>query len=76
MSTREALLADIEAFLSEHGMTPSAFGQAAVRDAKLVFNLRHGLDVRTKTVDRVRQFMRDHDNMGRRNTPQSGTVAA
>jgi hypothetical protein len=62
MSTREQLLRDIEDFLERHGMTPSAFGLAAVNDAKLVPNLRKNLDIRTRTMDRARQFMRERDS--------------
>jgi len=61
-STREILLEEIEAFLDHHQMAPTQFGALAVRDAKFVGRLREGHDVRTKTVDRVRDFMARHPN--------------
>jgi phosphopantothenoylcysteine decarboxylase / phosphopantothenate---cysteine ligase len=55
-----ALLAEIEAFLAESGLTPTKFGLSAVNDGHLVANLRHGNSVTLKTADRVRSFMRAH----------------
>ena len=51
------LLAQIEAFLAETGLTPSKFGVAAVNDGHLVANLRKGHSVTLKTVDKVRAYM-------------------
>jgi phosphopantothenoylcysteine decarboxylase / phosphopantothenate---cysteine ligase len=52
-----ALLAEIEAFLAESGLTPTKFGLAAVNDGHLVANLRKGNSVTLKTADRVRAFI-------------------
>ena len=52
-----ALLAEIEAFLAQSGLTPTKFGLAAVNDGHLVANLRKGNSVTLKTADRVRAFM-------------------
>jgi hypothetical protein len=61
MSTQEILLAEVERFLKRHDMAPTTFGLRAVNDAKLVANLRSGLDVRTRTADRIREFMEGFD---------------
>lgn len=60
MSTRDKLLAEIEAFLKRHAVRPTAFGQLAVNDAKLVSELRAGSDITTGRMDKVRVFMRDY----------------
>jgi phosphopantothenoylcysteine decarboxylase / phosphopantothenate---cysteine ligase len=52
-----ALLAEIEAFLAETGLTATKFGLAAVNDGHLVANLRKGNSVTLKTADRVRAFI-------------------
>ena len=51
------LLAEIEAFLAETGLSPTKFGLAAVNDGHLVANLRKGTSVTLKTADRVRGYM-------------------
>jgi phosphopantothenoylcysteine decarboxylase/phosphopantothenate--cysteine ligase len=55
--TTKELLAQIEAFLAETGLTPSKFGVAAVNDGHLVANLRRGHSVTLKTADKVRAYM-------------------
>ena len=55
--TTKELLAQIEAFLAETGLTPSKFGVAAVNDGHLVANLRKGHSVTLKTADKVRAYM-------------------
>jgi phosphopantothenoylcysteine decarboxylase / phosphopantothenate---cysteine ligase len=65
-----ALLAEIEAFLAQSGLTPTKFGLAAVNDGHLVANLRKGNSVTLKTADRVRAFMRKRARGGApANTP-------
>jgi phosphopantothenoylcysteine decarboxylase / phosphopantothenate---cysteine ligase len=56
-ATNKALLAEIEAFLAEAGVTPTKFGVAAVNDGHLVANLRKGNSVTLKTADRVRSYI-------------------
>ena len=57
---RDRLLSEIEAFLHAKGLAASAFGRLAANDTALVMRLRDGSDVTTRTVDRLRQFMRDY----------------
>ena len=60
MSERERLLKEIEEFIARHDIPASIFGREAVNDTALVGRLRAWGDVQTKTVDRVRKFMRDY----------------
>jgi predicted transcriptional regulator len=60
MSTRDVLIADIEKFLERSGMTATAFGQQCLNDAKLLHGLRHGRDIRTRQLDKIRAFMRSY----------------
>lgn len=53
----DTLLADILEYCSEHGMSKTAFGKAAVNDACLVGNMERGRDLRTSTVRRILDFM-------------------
>lgn len=59
MLTRESLLAEIEAFLTETGTPPTTFGKAAVGDPNLVFDLRDGTkrDLLLGTANRIIDFM-------------------
>ena len=60
MSTREKFLSDVEAFLARTGMPPSIFGKKAVNDPAFVQRLREGIDPRTRTMDRVVDFMKSN----------------
>jgi phosphopantothenoylcysteine decarboxylase / phosphopantothenate---cysteine ligase len=55
--TTRDLLADIEAFVAEFGVSPTKFGLAAVNDGHLIKNLRGGASVTLKTADKVRAYM-------------------
>jgi hypothetical protein len=57
MPTVDALLAEIDKFLSETGWADSTFSRRAVNDGKFVGRLRHGADVTLTTVDRVRAYI-------------------
>lgn len=59
-STRETLLAEIEAFVERHrdaGMTATRFGVECLSNPRFVHNLRRGRDFQTKTLDKARHFM-------------------
>lgn len=51
------LLTEIVAHCAERGLSKSAFGQAAVGDPRLVFDLEAGRELRRRTVERIRAFM-------------------
>jgi hypothetical protein len=52
-----SLLQRIEAFLKESAMPPSVFGRAAVRDPRLVSDLRGGREAGRQVECRVEHFM-------------------
>ena len=74
MSTRDDLLADIEAFLVRHDMAASTFGRLAVKSHKFVWRLRSGKDVTTSSADAARQFMTGYQ--GRKARPNEAAVSA
>lgn len=51
------LLWQIERHLKETGMAPTVFGRLAVRDPRLVHDLRRGRQPGRKMEQRVRAFM-------------------
>lgn len=51
------LLRQIEIFLRETGMAPTRFGRDAVRDPRLVFDMRRGREPSMRMVKRVEHFM-------------------
>lgn len=53
----DLLLQDIERFLAESGLSPSAFGVAAINDPRFVFELRAGRECRRSTRQKVQTFM-------------------
>lgn len=57
MDQREALLAEIEAFVAEHGMAETTFGRLAVNDGKFVARLRANGNITFATAERVRAFI-------------------
>lgn len=52
-----SLLQQIEAFLKEAAMPPTVFGRAAVRDPRLVSDLRGGREPGMRMKTRVEHFM-------------------
>ena len=55
------LLWRIEAFLKRSGMPPSRFGRGAVRDARLVQDMRNGREPRPATARRIVAFLEGHE---------------
>ena len=51
------LLTDIEAFLDQHDMPPTRFGEEAMRDRHFVRQLRTGRRVWPETEAKARDFM-------------------
>ncbi len=50
-------LHSIERFLQQTGMAPTAFGRQAVRDPRLVFDLRNGRQPSDRMWRRIEHFM-------------------
>lgn len=63
MSETPDILADVEAFLAAHEMTPTAFGKGALKDPRLVHGLRRGRRLWPETETRVRAFMASHETI-------------
>ena len=57
---QDALLVKIEAFLRRHDLTPTAFGQAALKDPRFVFDLRDGRECRRAVREKVLAFMQNY----------------
>lgn len=76
MSTLKDLLSEIEAFLGETGMTPTAFGEKATNDKALVPRLRDGRDLKATTIDRIRAFMAKERAARKAKRPSRGPVRA
>lgn len=56
------LLSEIETFLARTGMTPTAFGRAALNDGMLIPNLKKkGRRLWPETEAKVRDFMREKE---------------
>lgn len=51
------ILGEIEAYISEEGLSLSAFGELSVGDPRFVFDLKAGREPRRKTVEKVKNFM-------------------
>jgi hypothetical protein len=60
MGVLNTFTADVESFLAETGMTPTALGVAALKDPNFVPALRAGRSPRAATIDRVYEFMAVH----------------
>ena len=59
MDTQTQLLAEIEAFLTTRRIAETTFGKLAVNDGKFVSRLRQGANMELRTIDRVRNFIRN-----------------
>jgi hypothetical protein len=58
------LLREIEAFLEDTGMTPTAFGLQVMGDKGFVHRLREGRDFRNSTEQRIRLKMATYRQHG------------
>lgn len=47
----------VERFLRETGLPPTKFGRLAVRDPRLVFDMRGGREIGEPMAARLREFM-------------------
>jgi len=62
----ELILQEIANFCRERGLAESTFGRRAVNDGKLTSRLRNGGRITTDTLERIRAFMQDPGETGRR----------
>ncbi len=61
-----SILRKIEKFLNDTHMAPTRFGRDAVRDPRLVFDMRNGREPTQRMIQRIEHFM---------NKCQSGVVS-
>lgn len=61
MSEIEIFRAEIERFIEEQGITPTAFGKKYAGDPLFVFQVRGGREPRTETRVKVLEAMRADD---------------
>ena len=69
----QSFLLEIERYLAETGSDPTSLGKQALGDPSFVFDLRKGRSPSTRTVGKVRDFMRDtrKPQLEPRNTPMT-----
>lgn len=60
MNLLEKFRAEVEDFLTDTGMNPTAFGKTVLGDPGFVFQLREGRSPHVATIDKVHEFMRTH----------------
>ncbi|WP_070156266.1 hypothetical protein [Sphingobium phenoxybenzoativorans] len=60
------LLRTIERFLKETGMPATRFGREAVRDPRLVLDMRNGREPGERMKNRVERFMNKYQSEGAR----------
>ena len=53
----------VEHFLQRTGMAPARFGRNAVRDPRLVFDLRRGRQLRPATERRIRTYLEEQERL-------------
>lgn len=61
MLTLDSFVEQIEAFLKRSGMTPTAFGVAAVGDGNFVRDLREGRMPGLRLIGKVDAYIKAHD---------------
>jgi hypothetical protein len=66
MSSADALLGEIDAFLQRTGITQTQFGQKCMNNGSFIRQLRNGSGVTLRTLDKVRSFMAEWDDNDRR----------
>jgi len=65
MDETQQLISEIDEFLASTGMAPSTFGQKAVRNWRIVDQIKSGGNTGMKTAARIREYMRQHNGGAR-----------
>jgi len=60
MDETQQLIAEIDAFLAQSGMAATTFGQKAVRNWRIVEQIRSGCNIGMKTAGRIRGFISEN----------------
>lgn len=64
MSDIKTFMQSVEAFIAQHGWTPTRFGREIAGDPLFVFDLRDGREPRTETRNRIQAAMRKFNETG------------
>lgn len=59
ISYSQSFTDDVEKFLKRTGVEPTIFGREALGDPSFVFDLRKGRSPSARTMDKVRDWIRD-----------------
>jgi len=57
MNEQQKLTDQIDLFLATTGMSPTMFGKQAANDSALLFDMANGRAIKTRTVDKIKNFM-------------------
>lgn len=76
MDSHDAFLAEVETFLTETGMPPTAFGREVLRDGNFVSDLRKGRSPNLKVAQRVLEFIRERRVAGSPGAPRDAEALA
>lgn len=60
ITLREQLIIEIDGFLRESGITPTAFGELVMADPTFVFRIKGGRSPTSRTIDKVNSFISVH----------------
>ncbi len=52
---------EIEGFLARFNLNATTFGREAMADPSFVFDIRNGRMPNLRTIDRVREWMHEHE---------------
>lgn len=61
VSPKQEILGEIEQFLERHAMSAARFGTEAMGNPSFVMRLRRGVDIKSSTIDRARDFMASYN---------------
>ena len=64
MSIPSELLQEIDAFILANGMAETTFGRQVTNDGKLIARLRGGKGITTRTVEKIRTYIRTNASPG------------
>lgn len=59
-NARTRFIAEIESFMSKHGLEATTFGKMCLNDTAFLHKLREGRNPRLDTVEEVRAWMADY----------------
>lgn len=60
MHPQASLLTAIERYIEAAELTPTTFGKQAAGDPTLVFDMKEGRELRSKTAAKIEAYMRDN----------------